>query len=72
MRQFIWVFEVIPYDVVYMLQILQLYELCSEYASGIWIIMQDAKTKNVEHILILSGDQLYRMNYMDLLQVLVK
>ncbi|KAG5030617.1 hypothetical protein JHK85_014599 [Glycine max] len=28
----------------------------------------DAKNKNVEHILILSGDHLYRMDYMDFVQ----
>lgn len=31
--------------------------------------MQDAKTKNVEHVLILSGDHLYRMDYMNFVQV---
>jgi glucose-1-phosphate adenylyltransferase len=32
--------------------------------------MQDYyKHKNIEHILILSGDQLYRMDYMELVQV---
>ena len=31
--------------------------------------LQDAKTKNVEHTLILSGDHLYRMDYMDFVQV---
>ncbi|PSR99657.1 Glucose-1-phosphate adenylyltransferase large subunit 2/amyloplastic like [Actinidia chinensis var. chinensis] len=31
-------------------------------------VFEDAKNKNVEHILILSGDHLYRMDYMDLLQ----
>ncbi|KAL5073961.1 hypothetical protein RYX36_012945 [Vicia faba] len=33
----------------------------------LWVF-EDAKTKNVEHILILSGDHLYRMNYMDFVQ----
>ncbi|XP_057975742.1 glucose-1-phosphate adenylyltransferase large subunit, chloroplastic/amyloplastic-like isoform X2 [Malania oleifera] len=33
----------------------------------IWVF-EDAKTKNVEHILILSGDHLYRMDYMDFVQ----
>ncbi|PON54930.1 Glucose-1-phosphate adenylyltransferase [Parasponia andersonii] len=33
----------------------------------IWVF-EDAKTKNVENILILSGDHLYRMNYMDFVQ----
>ncbi|KAJ6708850.1 GLUCOSE-1-PHOSPHATE ADENYLYLTRANSFERASE LARGE SUBUNIT 3 CHLOROPLASTIC [Salix koriyanagi] len=28
----------------------------------------DAKNKNVEHVLILSGDHLYRMNYMEFVQ----
>lgn len=27
------------------------------------------KNKSIEHILILSGDQLYRMDYMELVQV---
>ena len=31
--------------------------------------MQDAKNKSIEHILILSGDHLYRMDYMDFVQV---
>ncbi|XP_047322388.1 glucose-1-phosphate adenylyltransferase large subunit 1-like [Impatiens glandulifera] len=31
-------------------------------------VFEDAKNKNVEHILILSGDHLYRMNYMDFIQ----
>ncbi|KAL8059057.1 hypothetical protein ABFX02_03G062600 [Erythranthe guttata] len=33
----------------------------------IWVF-EAAKTKNVEHILILSGDHLYRMDYMDFVQ----
>ncbi|KAF8022798.1 hypothetical protein BT93_F0341 [Corymbia citriodora subsp. variegata] len=33
----------------------------------IWVF-EDAKNKNVENILILSGDHLYRMNYMDFVQ----
>ncbi|KGN59984.1 glucose-1-phosphate adenylyltransferase large subunit 1 [Cucumis sativus] len=33
----------------------------------IWLF-EDAKTKNVEHTLILSGDHLYRMDYMDFVQ----
>lgn len=31
-------------------------------------VFEDAKNKNVEHILILSGDHLYRMDYMDFVQ----
>uniref|UniRef100_A0A7N0V1P2 Glucose-1-phosphate adenylyltransferase n=1 Tax=Kalanchoe fedtschenkoi TaxID=63787 RepID=A0A7N0V1P2_KALFE len=31
-------------------------------------VFEDTKMKNVEHILILSGDHLYRMNYMDFVQ----
>ncbi|KAG6531164.1 hypothetical protein ZIOFF_004938 [Zingiber officinale] len=31
-------------------------------------VFEDNKNKNIEHILILSGDQLYRMDYMDLVQ----
>lgn len=31
-------------------------------------VFEDAKNKNIEHILILSGDHLYRMNYMDFVQ----
>ncbi|CAA7410460.1 unnamed protein product [Spirodela intermedia] len=30
----------------------------------IWVF-EDARNKNIEHVLILCGDQLYRMNYMD-------
>nr|QED40916.1 adenosine diphosphate glucose pyrophosphorylase large subunit 3 [Agave tequilana] len=33
----------------------------------IWVF-EDAKNKNIEHILILSGDHLYRMDYMDFVQ----
>ncbi|KAM1223592.1 hypothetical protein ACFX10_042442 [Malus domestica] len=33
----------------------------------IWVF-EDAKNKNVEHILILSGDHLYRMDYLDFIQ----
>lgn len=31
-------------------------------------VFEDAKNKNAEHILILSGDHLYRMDYMDFVQ----
>ena len=34
--------------------------------------MQDAKLRHIENILILSGDHLYRMNYMDFVQVRFK
>ncbi|KAL3363281.1 hypothetical protein AABB24_012528 [Solanum stoloniferum] len=33
----------------------------------IWVF-ENQKNKNVEHIIILSGDHLYRMNYMDFVQ----
>ncbi|KAE8057144.1 hypothetical protein FH972_013857 [Carpinus fangiana] len=33
----------------------------------IWVF-EDAKNKSIEHILILSGDHLYRMDYMDFVQ----
>ncbi|KAK6938852.1 Nucleotidyl transferase domain [Dillenia turbinata] len=33
----------------------------------IWVF-EDAKNKDIEHILVLSGDHLYRMNYMDFVQ----
>ncbi|KAJ0087313.1 hypothetical protein Patl1_09181 [Pistacia atlantica] len=33
----------------------------------VWVF-EDAKNKNVEHVLILSGDHLYRMDYRDFLQ----
>ncbi|XP_026396567.1 glucose-1-phosphate adenylyltransferase large subunit 1-like [Papaver somniferum] len=32
------------------------------------LIARDAKNKNIEHIMILSGDHLYRMDYMDFVQ----
>ncbi|KAI3789746.1 hypothetical protein L2E82_02549 [Cichorium intybus] len=35
----------------------------------IWVF-EDAKNKNVENVLILSGDHLYRMDYMDFVQML--
>nr|XP_009406289.1 PREDICTED: glucose-1-phosphate adenylyltransferase large subunit 1 isoform X1 [Musa acuminata subsp. malaccensis] len=31
-------------------------------------VFEDNRNKNIEHIVILSGDQLYRMDYMDLVQ----
>ncbi|ONK82094.1 uncharacterized protein A4U43_C01F36050 [Asparagus officinalis] len=31
-------------------------------------LFEDGKNKNIEHIMILSGDHLYRMDYMDFLQ----
>ncbi|XP_058092026.1 glucose-1-phosphate adenylyltransferase large subunit 1-like [Magnolia sinica] len=31
-------------------------------------VFEDARNKNIEHILILPGDHLYRMNYMDFVQ----
>ncbi|KAM7475018.1 hypothetical protein LguiB_022261 [Lonicera macranthoides] len=31
-------------------------------------VFEDAKNKDIENVLILSGDQLYRMDYMDLIQ----
>jgi glucose-1-phosphate adenylyltransferase len=34
----------------------------------IWVLEDYYKHKNIEHILILSGDQLYRMDYMELVQ----
>lgn len=33
----------------------------------VWVF-EDAKNKSIEHILILSGDHLYRMDYMDFVQ----
>ena len=30
--------------------------------------MQDARSKNIEHVLILCGDQLYRMDYMSFIK----
>ncbi|XP_078428543.1 glucose-1-phosphate adenylyltransferase large subunit 1-like isoform X2 [Wolffia australiana] len=33
----------------------------------IWVF-EDAQRKNIEHVLILCGDQLYRMDYMDLIK----
>jgi len=33
------------------------------------IYAQDPRNKDIENVLILSGDQLYRMDYMDLVQV---
>ncbi|MBO8631153.1 glucose-1-phosphate adenylyltransferase, partial [Staphylococcus aureus] len=31
-------------------------------------VFEDYKNRNIEHILILSGDHLYRMDYMDFVQ----
>ncbi|KDP38538.1 hypothetical protein JCGZ_04463 [Jatropha curcas] len=33
----------------------------------VWVF-EDSKNKNVEHVIILSGDHLYRMNYMEFVQ----
>ncbi|WVZ69564.1 hypothetical protein U9M48_018335 [Paspalum notatum var. saurae] len=38
----------------------------------IWILEDYYNHKDIEHIVILSGDQLYRMNYMELVQKHVK
>ena len=35
----------------------------------LWDAQQDAKNANIEHVIILSGDHLYRMDYMDFVQV---
>lgn len=35
----------------------------------VWFFAQDVKNANVEDVLILSGDHLYRMDYMDFVQV---
>lgn len=35
-------------------------------------LVQDARSKNIEDVLILSGDHLYRMDYMDFVQVRLK
>lgn len=32
-------------------------------------MLQDARSKDIEDVLILSGDHLYRMDYMDFVQV---
>uniref|UniRef100_A0A0D9WK62 glucose-1-phosphate adenylyltransferase n=1 Tax=Leersia perrieri TaxID=77586 RepID=A0A0D9WK62_9ORYZ len=37
----------------------------------IWVLEDYYKHKAIEHILILSGDQLYRMDYMELVQLLL-
>ena len=31
-------------------------------------LFEDVKNKDVEHVIILSGDHLYRMDYMDFVQ----
>ncbi|KAB5557608.1 hypothetical protein DKX38_008517 [Salix brachista] len=41
---------------------------CSVLTSDVNKEIVDAKNKNVEHVLILSGDHLYRMNYMEFVQ----
>lgn len=32
-------------------------------------VFEDAKNTNIENVIILAGDHLYRMDYMDLVQV---
>lgn len=34
-------------------------------------LIQDNRNKNIDYIMILSGDQLYRMDYMDFVQACV-
>jgi glucose-1-phosphate adenylyltransferase len=71
-RKFIWVLEV---NNPILIMLLVSYDFflgvtAKEMHSMLFIFMQDYyKHKNIEHILILSGDQLYRMDYMELVQV---
>lgn len=45
-------------------------KILSKYIHNhITINLQDAKAKEIEDVLILSGDHLYRMDYMDFVQV---
>lgn len=45
---------------------------CKEWDSNKSFLLQDARSKNIEDVLILSGDHLYRMDYMDFVQVRLK
>lgn len=38
----------------------------------LFFAFQDAKSKDIEDVLILSGDHLYRMDYMDFVQVIYR
>ena len=49
-----------------------IYSFDMELKKSDGFIMQDAKNKNVENIVILSGDHLYRMDYMDFVQVPIR
>ena len=66
-RKFIWVLEVVnifsfsgwSFSAIRLFGILSSCVLIQDYYNH----------KDIEHIVILSGDQIYRMNYMELVQV---
>ncbi|KVH99351.1 ADP-glucose pyrophosphorylase, conserved site-containing protein [Cynara cardunculus var. scolymus] len=49
-------------------QFIWVFEVIAYFLDRFHDTFMDAKTKNVENILILSGDHLYRMDYMDFVQ----
>lgn len=68
----------LPYNVTFILmsnmkgsRFMLSYQFSMEWKC-VRIAMQDAKHKNIEHILILSGDHLCRMDYMKFLEVQVQ
>ena len=70
-RQFTWVFEVgnkFAYNALHSTLHLLLFYFQFELDLIDWLF-QDAKNTNVENVLILAGDHLYRMDYMDLVEV---
>lgn len=77
-RQFIWVFEVINNGYIFRFSNtnFEVDELSQPHHSYLnWGLIdcyfdfQDARNRNIENVLILCGDHLYRMDYMDFVQV---
>ena len=69
-RKFIWVLEVINMSSGWWYLLPVLIWIPDTVHLMMCVLLQDYyKHKAIEHILILSGDQLYRMDYMELVQV---
>lgn len=68
-RRFSWVFEVGILNATY---IYAKFTSLVPWNKFVRITMQDAKNKNIEHILIISGDHLCRMDYMKLVEVQIR
>lgn len=64
-RKFTWVFEVGNYPFTLIRKFIP---VIKDFLLQFVHFVQDNKNKNIEHILILYGDHLYRMDYMDFIQ----